>query len=158
MTVLWSARCLPEFWAFYMTTVLRTIAAIVVSMVVVFVLVIAVEGFSAVVHPFPEGMDMHNQEEMCEHVASYPAWVLAAVVPMWGAIALVGTGLAQWIGNWIASSIIGTLLLIAVAFNVSMLPYPFWFKVVILLIVPAASLLGAWAGHPKAKRPVTNES
>lgn len=134
-----------------MIKVLRTIGALFASLVTVFVLLIAVEGFSAVVHPFPEGMDMHSQEEMCAHVANYPQWVLAVVVPMWGAIALVGTWLAQWIGNWISSTIVGVLLLLAVAFNVSMLPYPIWFKVIILLVVPAASVLGAWLGRGKAR-------
>lgn len=134
-----------------MVTVLRTLGALVASLVAILVLLVAVEGFSAVVHPFPEGMDIHSQAEMCDHVANYPQWVLATVVPMWGAIALVGTGLAQWIGNWISSCIIGTLLLLAVAFNVSMLPYPLWFKVVVLLIVPAASLLGVWLGRRKPR-------
>ena len=134
-----------------MTNIFRMLAALIASMVAVIVLLSAVEGFSAVVHPFPEGMDMHSQAEMCDHVANYPHWVLALIVPMWGAIALVGTGLAGWIGNWIASAIIGVLLVVGAAFNISMLPYSLWFKVVVLLVVPAACFVGAWLGRGTRK-------
>lgn len=38
-------------------------------------------------------------EEMCEHVARYPNWGLAAVVPVWTVVAFVSTWTARRIGN-----------------------------------------------------------
>ena len=83
-------------------------------------------------------------EIMCAHVAAYPHWVLAAVVPMWGATAFAGAWVAGSIGRWIASAIVAVLVLAALAFNVSMLPYTPWFKIVVPMAVIANRSLGAW--------------
>jgi hypothetical protein len=83
-------------------------------------------------------------EIMCAHVAAYPHWVLAAVVPMWGATAFAGAWVAGSIGRWIASAIVAVLLLAALAFNVSMLPYTLWFKGVMPMAAIASLALGAW--------------
>ena len=90
-------------------------------------------------------------EEMCRHVERYPPWVLAVVVPMWAVAALAGTWIAQRIGNLYSSGIVGLLLLSALALNISPLPYPIWFKVVNLLVVPAAIVAGSrFSGRRKA--------
>ena len=105
--------------------------------VVAFVLVVAVELFSAVVHPFPEDFS-GSEEAMCAHVANYPAWVLAVIVPMWSADAWLATWLAGRIGGLGAGVTIGVLLLAALALNLSMLPYPLWFKMIQPLLVVVA--------------------
>lgn len=125
-----------------MKEVLRLVAAIVAGMVVSFALVVGVEFFSAVVHPFPEDFGGTN-DEVCRHVERYPAWVLAMVVPAWGVVALAGVGTAARIGNLISSVTVGVLLLAALGFNLAMLPYPTWFKLANLLALPCAMLLGA---------------
>ena len=83
-------------------------------------------------------------EIMCAHVAAYPHWVLAAVVPMWGATAFAGAWVAGSIGRWLASAIVAVLVLAALAFNVSMLPYTLWFKGVMPMAAIASLALGAW--------------
>ncbi len=45
-------------------------------------------------------------------------------------------------GKSVLHLFIGVLLLAAVVFNLSMLPYPIWFKILNLLAIPAAILLG----------------
>lgn len=124
-----------------MKTALRTLAAVAAGLLAAFVLVVAVEGFSAVVHPMPDGFG-GTPEEICRHVERYPAWVLAVVVPAWGLTAFVGAWIARRIGNWYSYAIVGLLLLAAVALNISMLPYPIWFKLANLLVVPIAIFLG----------------
>jgi hypothetical protein len=124
-----------------MASVLRSVVAIVAGMIVALILVVAVELFSAVVHPFPPGLK-ETEEEICLHVARYPAWVLAVVVPMWAGTAFVGTWIAGRLGNRICALFVGILLLTALIFNLSKLPYPIWFKVLTLLAIPAASLFG----------------
>src|SRR5438045_1803118 len=59
-----------------MKAVLRTLAAVFAGLLVLFILVVAVELFSAVVHPLPEDFG-GTTEEMCRHVERYPQWVLA---------------------------------------------------------------------------------
>ena len=69
---------------------LRTLAGILVGLFVAFVMVVAVELASAVVHPLPEDFG-GTEEEMCRHVERYPHWVLALVVAAWSVTAFVGT-------------------------------------------------------------------
>jgi hypothetical protein len=133
-----------------MNTVLRVFAAVVAGLLVSFILVVALELFSAVVHPVPEDFG-GTMEEMCRHVERYPPWVLAVVVPAWAVTALVGTWTAQRIGNLYSAAIVGLVLLAALVFNISKLPYPIWFKIVNLLLIPAAIV----AGHRLAVRPST---
>ena len=113
------------------------------------ILLVAVEGFSAVVHPFPEDFDFESTEEMCAHVENYPNWVLAVVVPLWGVIPLTGIGVARWIGNFTVAVVVGLLVLAALMGNVLMLPYPLWFKVVMSMVLIAATAGGLWIGRPR---------
>jgi hypothetical protein len=132
---------------------LRTFAGTVIGLFVAFVLIVGVEGFSAVVHPLPKDFG-GTMEEMCRHVERYPQWVLAAVVPMWAVAALVSTWIAQRIGNLYSFGIVGLLLLSALVFNLSKLPYPIWFKVVNLLVIPAAIVAGGrLSGRRKTEGP-----
>ncbi len=124
-----------------MYSALRTLAAVVAGMLVAFVLVMAVELFSAVVHPFPEGF-LGTTDEICRHVERYPQWVLAVVVAAWAATALAGTWTARRIGNLGSFAVVSLLLLAALVLNLSMLPYPLWFKIASLLMVPAAIFAG----------------
>jgi hypothetical protein len=124
-----------------MAKAFRVAAAIVVGMIVAFILIVAVELFGAVVHPVPPDFK-ETMEEMSLHVASYPQWVLALVVPAWAATAFASTWVAGRLGNRYCAWFIGLLLLAALIHNLSMLPYPIWFKILNLVAIPAASLLG----------------
>lgn len=121
-----------------MLTLVRVVLGLLAGMAIAFVLVIAVELFSAVVHPFPEGFS-GSHEETCAHVARYPHWVLAVVVPLWSATIYLSTWIARKIGFVAAAANVATLLVVGILFNVAMLPYPVWFKV-------AAPLSAAIAG------------
>ena len=59
-----------------------------------FLLLVGVELFSAVVHPVPPNFG-GTKEEMCQHVARYPQWVLAVVVPLWALTAFLGAWTAR---------------------------------------------------------------
>jgi hypothetical protein len=125
-----------------MKAALRTLAAVFIGLFVAFVLIVAVELFGDVVHPLPKDFE-GTMEEMCRHVERYPQWVLAVVVPMWGLAALVSTWIAQRIGNLYSAGVVGLLLLSGLVFNISKLPYPIWFKIVNLLVIPAAIVAGS---------------
>jgi hypothetical protein len=122
-----------------MKTTLRTLAAIFAGLLVLFVLLAAVELFGNAVHPLPEGFK-GTKEEICLHVARYPHWVLAVVVPAWAIAAFAGAWTAVKIGNLYSSTIFGLLTLAALVLNISMLPYPIWFKIANLILIPTAIL------------------
>jgi hypothetical protein len=143
-----------------MAAALRGMAAIIAGMIVAFSFVVAVELFSAVVHPVPPNF-WGTMEEMCLHVARYPRWVLALVVPAWAGTAFASSWISGRMGNRLCGLFIGLLLLSALILNFSMLPYPIWFKTLNLLAIPAAILLGdrssirraapdTNAGHPRS--------
>lgn len=115
-------------------------------MALAFVLVVAVEAFSAVVHPFPANFDGN----IPAHVRRYPDWVLAVVVPMWSGIALAATWLATRIGNRVAGWIVAALLAWALIFNLTALPYTMWFKIAMFSCFTFACPLGIRFGrrHP----------
>jgi len=127
-----------------MKTVVRTLLAVVAGMVLAFVLVVAVEFFSAVVHPFPAGFDGN----IPEHVRRYPGWILGVVVLMWGATAAAATWVAARIGGRLAGALVTLLLASALAFNLSMLPYVMWFKIAMPAAFFVACLLGVRHGSP----------
>jgi hypothetical protein len=124
-----------------MKVALRGIAGVLTGLIVAFVLVFALELFSAVVHPFPEGVEQ-TMEEMCRHVENYPQWILAVAVAAWAVTALLSTWVAKKIGNVYSALIVGLLLLAALVMNLSMLPYPIWFKVANLIAIPGAIAAG----------------
>jgi hypothetical protein len=125
-------------------------------MFVAFVLLVAVELFSAVVHPLPEDFG-GTMEEMCRHVESYPQWILAVAVAAWGLSAFVATWTARKMGNAVSFAVVSLLLLAALVANISMLPYPTWFKIANLLVIPAAIVAGGRLAT-RNKTPNTGES
>lgn len=120
-----------------MGTALRVVGGIVAGMLVAFALVVAVELFGAVVHPLPPDFG-ETMEEMCLHVERYPGWVLAVVVPAWAGAAFAGTWIAGRLGNRGGALVVGLLVLAALVLNISMLPYPLWFKGACLVAIPCA--------------------
>ena len=126
-----------------MKTILRTGLGVVLGMGLSFVLVIAVEAFSSIVHPIPADFQ-GTMDEMCQHVARYPHWVLGVVVILWSATAFGGVWIANRVGNFTAGIAVTFLLGIAIVFNVTQLPYPLWFKIVMLSCFPLGCFLGIW--------------
>ena len=126
-----------------MKLAIRTLCAVVVGMALAFALVVAVEGFSAIVHPFPAGFNGN----IPEHVKRYPHWVLGVVVLAWCATAAAATWVASRVGNRLAGGIVALLLAWALIFNLTMLPYTMWFKVVMFGAFPIACLIGIRYGR-----------
>ena len=125
-----------------MTSALRLVMAVVAGMALAFALVVAVEFFSSVVHPFPADFDGN----IPAHVRRYPEWVLAVVVLVWGMAAGAATWVASRIGGRLAGALVTLLLASALAFNMSMLPYVMWFKAAMPAAFFVACLLGIRTG------------
>lgn len=141
-------------------SVIRTIVAVAGGIVVVGVLVVAVEMLSGVVHPFPEDFD-GSLEQVREHVERYQHWVLAVAAAAWGFTGFAGTWTAGRLGNRASAAIVGVLVVAAVITNIAQLPYPIWFKVAILTVVPLACAYGyrsSTRAIPVSARPDTPQA
>jgi len=104
-------------------------------------LVLLVEGFSNLVHPYPPDFK-GTSEEIRRQVETYPHWVLGVVTLLWGAIISRSVWLAVRIGGRISGVLLGLLLLGALTYNVSQLPYPLWFKIAEFATFPLFFLAG----------------
>ncbi len=135
---------------------IRSVGAILAGLFVAMVLVIAIEGIGAVVHPFPPGVDPTDLEVCKTHVAKCPQWFLGVVVAGWGGTVFASTWLATRLGSCRHPShgiVVGSLLLAAVAYNMFLLPYRVWFEAANLLVFPCAIALAVkFASGRSAKR------
>ena len=125
-------------------SLMRSVGAIIASLVVAMMLIIAVEAISAIFHPFPPGVDTSDIEVVKAYVAKYPHWGLALAVVGWGGTVFASAWLASRLGTGRhpAHGIgVGSLLFLAAAFNMFKLPYPIWFVVANLLILPLGIFL-----------------
>jgi hypothetical protein len=121
-----------------MKPALRILLGIVAGMALAMVLLVAVEAFSNVVHPYPPSFDGN----IPEHVRRYQDWVLGIVVLAWGATAAAATWAASRIGDRFAGVVVALLLAWGLIFNLTHLPYTMWFKIAMLIAFPIAGLLG----------------
>jgi len=130
----------------------RSVGAVLVGLVAAAALIVGVEAFSSVVHPFPADVDPTDYEVCKAHVARYPAWVLAVAVLAWGLTTFLSAWLATRLGSGRRRAhgvVVGLILLALVVMNMSMLPYPIWFWVSNLVAFPLGFYLGAKLGGPR---------
>ncbi len=130
-----------------MRFVMRTLFAVVAGLALALALVVAVELFSAVVHPYPAGFN----GDIPAHVRRYPHWVLAVVVLAYAATSAAATWAASRIGNRLAGAVVALLLAWALVYNLTMLPYTMWFKIVMFSVFPVACLVGIRYGRSRAR-------
>ena len=126
--------------------VVRSVFAVLLGLVTAFVLVVGVEWFGSVVHPFPPGADPTDLATCIAHVAAFPEWVLGVVVGLWGVTSLVGAWVATRVGTArhpMHGLFVGLILFAAAGFNMFMLPYPRWFEVANIVVLPTAAYVGS---------------
>jgi hypothetical protein len=132
----------------------RILLGIVAGMGMALALVVAVEWFSSVVHPFPANFN----GDIPAHVKRYPGWVLGVVVLTWGATIAVATWVGSRIGGRLAGIVVSLLLAWALTYNLTMLPYAMWFKVAMFCAFPAACLLGIRYGRRVSSPPAATDA
>lgn len=125
--------------------ILKSVFAVLLSIAVAFGLFMAVEGLSSILHPWPADFS-GTFDEVAHQVATYPAWVLALLGGVgYGAILLVCTFIATRLGHnrnpWHGYGV-GVFLFAMVVFNLTMLPYPVWFWVLMFTVLPPAAYFG----------------
>lgn len=135
-----------------MRSIFQSLGSVILGLIVAFVLIIAIELFSAVVHPLPDGFD-YTTDALNQHVANYPDWVLGLVVPAWGVMTFASVWLATRLGTGRHPAhgiVVGLLLLLAVAYNMYLLPYPSWFEVANVAAFLTCIYLGKKLGQGRA--------
>jgi hypothetical protein len=135
-----------------LTTVLRSIGAILLSLVTALLLAAGLEGLSAILHPWPADF-AGTSEEIVRQVETYPTWALALLGGVgWGGTLFISAWLATRLGsnrNPIHGYVVGVILIAAVIFNISMLPYPAWFSLLNLVVLPTALYCGVSLGRAR---------
>jgi hypothetical protein len=125
--------------------------AVLAGLVVAMLMIVVVEIPGSIVHPFPPGVDPTDIEVCRAHVANYPAWILMAVVAVWGLIAFAGAWVATRLGTGRHPAhgiMVGLILLALAVMNMSMLPYPVWFWAGNVIGLPVGFTCGAKLGGP----------
>lgn len=122
----------------------RTVLAIVLGLAVAIVTMLLLEYVGMSLFPLPAGLDLEDEQDLVQLVASAglgkQLWVLA------------GWTLAAALGGWTAAKLarhrtpaalcVGALVVAGVLINISLLPHPAWMSVLgALLPLPVA-----WAG------------
>ncbi len=138
-------------------SILRSIGSVLAGLIVAFTLIVAAEVVCGIFHPFPPGADTNNFEVIKDQVRSYPTWVLATGAAIWAAAPFAGAWLATRLGTGRHPAhgyIVGALLLALAGCNMSMLPYPIWFPIVIVGTFLLGTFFGARLGRGPAVTPV----
>ena len=134
---------------------IRSTLAILLSVVIAFVLVVAVETISSVLHPWPDEFS-GSLEEIVHQVESYSPWVLALLGGVgYGTTMFVCTFVATRLGSkthtWHGYGI-GLFLFAMVVLNMTQLPYPVWFWVMMFTVLPVAAYFGTMLGTRNTAR------
>ena len=127
----------------------RKILAGFAGVVVAMVLVMVVEKLGHLVYPPPADLDFADADAMGPYVASLPIGALLFVAAAWFIATLGGIVTACRIGDAdakIYAMVIGGLMLVATAFNLSMIPHPVWFSITGVAGIIAAAFLGVKLG------------
>ena len=151
------ARCLSPFCYLkaMIKRILRALFAIFAGIAVAMVFIVGVEAVQFAVWPFPAGADPHDVAACNAYCGSLPAAAFA--------MAVVGWGLAELSGSYVATRLgpgrhpafgigLGSVLFAGAVANMLMLPYPTWFCVANLVVLPAAFITGAKLARPRVRR------
>ena len=126
--------------------IVKSVVAVALSVAAAIFLFMVIEGVGSILHPWPENF-AGTFDEISHQVETYPVWVLAL-------LGGVGYGATMWICSFIATRIghnrnpwhgygVGVVLFSGVVLNMTQLPYPIWFWVLMFVVLPPAAYCGA---------------
>lgn len=137
-----------------MKSILQNMTAVVASIFVGILLLAAIEFLGTILYPFPSDF-AGTREEVAQHVANYPVWILALLGGAgWGITMFITTGLATRLNaNRLPAYGVGVgiLLLAGAIFNMAMLPYPIWYWVLQVALLPLGIYLGIKVGVAQSR-------
>lgn len=129
----------------------RVVLGVMAGVLVAGLAILLVESLGQVFYSLPPGIDRADPEAMRRAIAALPpaafvfvvgAWILGAAAGGWVAVRTAARA-AVWPGL-----VVGCLVLLGVAYNVTQLPHPVWAIVIAVVGVPLAAWLGARRALP----------
>jgi hypothetical protein len=99
-----------------------------------------VVGFFA--HPYPADFKMDNPESVAAYIRTYPDWLLAIAVGMWGLSVMAAAWVGTRVGGRVAGIVLCLSLLVMYYCNLLQYPYPFWFKAAGFVSIPICLFIG----------------
>ena len=138
--------------------ILKSVLVVILSIAAAILLFIVIEGVSSILHPWPEDF-AGTFEEISHQVETYPTWVLAL-------LGGVGYGLTILICSFIATRVghnrnpwhgygVSAVLFSMVLLNLTQLPYPIWYWVLMFTVLPLAAYCGTRCGAKSSPRLTT---
>ncbi|HUG09809.1 MAG TPA: hypothetical protein VMM36_02290 [Opitutaceae bacterium] len=127
--------------------ILSTLAGLLVAVAFVFL----IELISHRIWPPPAAIsDMSDKEALRNAVAAMPFGSLASVALAWIAGAFSGGFVAAKLSRKaVPAWIVGGFIALSGIGNLMMIPHPFWFWIVAIVLVPAVTLAAARLGAPR---------
>ena len=125
---------------------IRSIAGVIVGLVVGFAVVMLMDAVSHAVYPPPSGFDFSNPEAVKGLLAKAPVGALLVVSVGWLLAPMAGGFAAAKIAGrsaWVHAGIVGALLFIATIGNLLMIPHPTWLWAPGVLFPPFGTLVAA---------------
>ena len=134
---------------------LRNILAVVIGIILAFSLIEVCEAVGHHLWPPPQGIDFGSREAIRAAITQMPFGALASVAVAW----VVGAFGGGWVAARISrrarpAYVIGGLVVLASIAELVMIPHPFWFWIIALIVVPLAAHLAAKLGAT----PMTTEA
>ena len=125
--------------------IIKGVLAVILSIAVAFGLFMLIEGIGSILHPWPADFS-GTFEEVAHQVETYPAWVLVLLGGVgYTAIMLICTFIATRLAHnripWYGYGV-GLFLFAMVVFNLTKLPYPIWYWVLMFAVLPPAAYFG----------------
>ena len=125
--------------------VFKSVVAVILSLAAAIFLFMVIKGISSILHPWPQDF-AGTFEEISHQVKTYPFWVLALLGGVgYGATMLICSFIATRLGHnrspWHGCGV-SVVLFSMVVFNMTQLPYPTWFWVLMFTVLPPAAYCG----------------
>lgn len=134
----------------------RAILSTVAGVIVAFTLIMLIETAGHSLWPPPAGLDMSKPESLRLMMQQMPLGALLSVAVAWVVAAFVGGWVAAKFSERTPSAyVVGGLVALGAFANLLMIPHPFWFWLVALLLVPLAAYA---AGRLGVRRELTTKS
>lgn len=128
-------------------SLIRNILAVLAGLTVGVALIMLVQTIGHSIYPATGTVDMNDEEAMRAFVAALPAGALWFVIASYFFGSMGGAAVAAAISRnskMRLALLIGFVLLLSGLANLVMIPHPFWFSLVTVLVFIPAAWLGGW--------------
>ena len=135
---------------------MRKFLGLFLGLIAGFVVVALVEGISSLLYSRPANLDFTDRSAVREFVSTLPigAFLIVLAAHALGTFTAAFTSIAIVGRRWFFGPLaLGVLLMVAGLINMALIPHPFWFAMVDVMLYPIAAFSGGLAGTKLVTRP-----